>query len=118
MGGVNASINETVAGSKGLQGATIPAKTEQRQIIKKIVEEIDIDTKAVVVSHVQFSTGTKLDYHLVGEAAQKHDALFILDVTQSAGAIPLNFGEISADALISSGYKWLGGHGGAAFAIL
>ena len=87
-------------------------------LTKNIIKEIDIDTKAVVVSHVQFSTGTKLDYHLVSEATQKHDALFILDVTQSAGAIPLNFEEISADALISSGYKWLGGHGGAAFAIL
>jgi|TARA_B110000003_G_scaffold187030_1_gene185904 hypothetical protein len=39
-GGVNASINETVAGSKGLYGETTPAKTEQRKIINKIVEEI------------------------------------------------------------------------------
>ena len=31
---------ETEAGSKGLYGATTPAKTEQRKMIKKILEEI------------------------------------------------------------------------------
>jgi hypothetical protein len=39
-GGVNASINETEAGSNGLYGETIPAKTEQRKIINRMVEEI------------------------------------------------------------------------------
>jgi hypothetical protein len=39
-GGVKASIKETLAGSKGLYGATIPAKKEHIKIIKKILEEI------------------------------------------------------------------------------
>ena len=70
------------------------------------------------MSHVQFSTGTRIDIKRVKKAVEQVGALFILDITQSAGVLSFNDQTFAADALVSSGYKWLGGHGGIALAIL
>ena len=43
-------------------------------------------------------------------------AKLVVDVTQAAGAIPVCVQEWDADLVVCSGYKWLGGHGGIAFA--
>lgn len=87
-------------------------------LTEKIIRAVDKTTVAVVVSHVQFSTGTKVDYKVLKHRTDQIRALFILDVTQSLGVIPIGMEALPADALVASGYKWLGGHGGAAFAIL
>ena len=42
----------------------------------------------------------------------------IVDATQAAGAIPVDAAAWDADAVVTSGYKWLGGHGGVALAIM
>jgi len=43
-------------------------------------------------------------------------AFLIIDATQAAGAMPLDTSTLEADAVVASGYKWLGGHGGVALA--
>jgi len=42
----------------------------------------------------------------------------IVDATQSAGATRVDAAAWDADAVVTSGYKWLGGHGGTALAIM
>ena len=42
----------------------------------------------------------------------------MVDATQSAGALQTGIESWGADAVVSSGYKWLGGHGGVAVAAL
>ena len=87
-------------------------------LTEEIVKLVDSKTAAVVVSHVQFSTGTRIDIKRVKKAVEQVGALFILDITQSAGVLSFNDQTFAADALVSSGYKWLGGHGGIALAVL
>ena len=87
-------------------------------LTEEIIKLVDSKTAAVVVSHVQFSTGTRIDIKRVKKAVEQVGALFILDITQSAGVLSFNDQTFAADALVSSGYKWLGGHGGIALAIL
>src|SRR5204863_1785595 len=43
----------------------------------------------------------------VGQRARDADAMFVVDGTQSIGALPFDQQEIRADAVICAGYKWL-----------
>ena len=80
-----------------------------------IIDLIDQHTAVVCISHVEYGNGQSFDLQLLAEAAQEHDALLVVDATQSAGAIPIDVEACPVDALISGSYKWLCGPFGAAF---
>jgi selenocysteine lyase/cysteine desulfurase len=46
------------------------------------------------------------------------NARLIVDVTQELGARSVDVADWNADAVVCSGYKWLGGHGGVALAAM
>ena len=76
------------------------------------------DVSAIVISYVQYSTGSIIDIKSLYKISNKLGIKLIIDVTQAAGAIPINVKNFKCDALICSGYKWLGGHGGVGLAVL
>lgn len=80
----------------------------------ELVDLIDDETAAVCISHVQYSTGQRLDLAALAQAAHRRGALLIVDATQSAGAVPIDVVADDIDALVTSGYKWLCGPFGAA----
>ena len=80
-----------------------------------IIALIDQKTAVVCISHVEYGNGQTFDLQLLAEAAEGHDALLVVDATQSAGAIPIDVQACPVDALISGAYKWLCGPFGAAF---
>ncbi len=88
--------------------------TNDTNLTENIIAEIDPKTAMICVSYVQFSTGTKVDLTRLKQATLEAGALLVLDVTQAAGAIPIDIVNIRPDIVVSSGYKWLGGHGGIA----
>ncbi len=75
---------------------------------------IDDDTAVVCVSDVEYSTGQRYDLETLVGVAHDHDALVVVDATQSAGAIPLDVGSSMVDALVAASYKWLCGPFGVA----
>ena len=87
-------------------------------LTQTIIENIDPNTSVVCVSYVQFASGTRIDIKKLAKYTKEVGAKLVVDVTQAAGAIPINISEWSADILVCSGYKWLGGHGGVAFGFL
>jgi L-cysteine/cystine lyase len=64
-------------------------------------------TRAIVASHVTWSTGARLPVAAIAALARRCGASGILDGAQSAGAIPLAVDEIGADFYAVSGQKWL-----------
>ena len=64
-------------------------------------------TRAIVASHVAWSTGAVLPAAAIAALARRCGAVGILDGAQSAGAIPLAVDEIGADFYAVSGQKWL-----------
>ena len=64
-------------------------------------------TRALVVSHVTWSTGALLPAAAIADLARRHGATSIIDGAQAAGAIPLAVDEIGADFYAVSGQKWL-----------
>jgi L-cysteine/cystine lyase len=64
-------------------------------------------TRAVVVSHVTWSTGAILPVAGIAALARRHGAVGIVDGAQSAGAIAVGCDAIGADFYAISGQKWL-----------
>ena len=83
-----------------------------------LIGAIDGDTSVVAVSSVQFATGTAVDVGLLGKVVSAAGAHLIVDVTQELGARRVHVNDWDADAVVCSGYKWLGGHGGVALAAM
>ncbi len=83
-----------------------------------LIDRIDARTAVVAVGSVQFSTGTLVDILRLRLAATSSNSHFIVDVTQAAGTLTIDSRNWHADAVVTSGYKWLGGHGGVALAAL
>ncbi len=79
-----------------------------------ILSLIDENTSVVTVSHVEFSNGQRYDLEGLSDAAHSVGALLVVDATQSMGMVPIDAYSTKADAIVSSGYKWLRGTYGAA----
>lgn len=80
--------------------------------LNKLEAAIDERTRVVVISHVDFCSGYRNDLAAISALAKRRDALFVVDASQSLGAIPVDVTAAGIDALVSVGYKWLmGAHG-------
>ena len=75
---------------------------------------VDRRTRVVCVSHVQYATGHRLDPARLAALAHEHDALLVLDASQSAGAVPIDVRGDDVDFLVATSYKWLCSSFGAA----
>src|SRR5690606_1217775 len=74
---------------------------------RKIIEAIDIRTTVVLISSVHWMNGLRFDLKAIGEKCSSVGARFIVDGTQSVGALPMDVEEFKIDALICATYKWL-----------
>lgn len=72
-----------------------------------ILDAIDDQTKMVTLGHVHWADGTLFDLKAIRAKTKKHDALLVVDGTQSVGALPFSIQEIQPDALICGSYKWM-----------
>ena len=73
----------------------------------RIIEAMDRHTAAVALTAVHWTDGTRFDLAAIGRRARELEAWFILDGTQSVGALPFDFAELQPDLLVCAGYKWL-----------
>jgi selenocysteine lyase/cysteine desulfurase len=83
-----------------------------------LIEAMDESTSVVAVSSVQYATGTVVDISRLRQSTVQVGARLIVDATQAAGAVRVDSAVWDADAVVASGYKWLGGHGGVALAVM
>jgi cysteine desulfurase / selenocysteine lyase len=83
-----------------------------------LIGAIDENTSVVAVGSVQYATGTVVDISRLRQSTVQVGARLIVDATQAAGAMRVDAAAWAADAVVTSGYKWLGGHGGVALAVM
>lgn len=76
---------------------------------QQILDAIEDSCTAIVISTIHWADGTIFDLETIGEACQKHNCHFIVDGTQSVGAMPIDVKKFNIDALVCAGYKWLMG---------
>lgn len=67
---------------------------------------VDARTRVVAVSQVQFDNGFKCELAAIGAVCQSHDALLVVDGTQSVGAMAIDIAATGVDALVVSAHKW------------
>jgi len=72
-----------------------------------LIAAITPRTRLISVSHVRFDDGALCDAPKLAAAAHAAGALLLLDAAQCAGAMPMRVGELGADFIVASGYKWL-----------
>lgn len=81
---------------------------------QRILDAISDDTILVALGSVHWADGTRFDVEKIGSLAREKDAIFVIDGTQSIGAMPFDVNTVQPDALICAGYKWLMGPYGTA----
>jgi len=74
---------------------------------ENILSAIDNSTKVVAIGSVHWADGTMYDLKAIRKRTDEVGAYFIIDGTQSVGALPFDVQEINPDALICSTYKWM-----------
>ncbi len=84
-------------------------ETRGEQWNQRILDAITDQTSVLMMSTIHWADGTLFDLEAIGEKCVKHNAKFILDGTQSVGALPIDVSKFKIDALICAGYKWLMG---------
>ena len=74
-----------------------------------ILNQIDEQTSVVLMSSVHWMNGLRFDLKKIGQRCREVGAKFIVDGTQSVGAIPMDVHSNYIDALVGATYKWLFG---------
>ncbi len=85
-----------------------------RDLTNDLVDAIDPTTSVVAFGAVQYATGSQVDVGRVAARAHDAGAHVVVDATQLAGAGLVDMSGWGADAVVTSGYKWLSSHGGVA----
>jgi selenocysteine lyase/cysteine desulfurase len=97
--------------------ARAPAGAEQRAALwnEAVLAAIDDRTAIVALPQVHWTDGTRFDLERIGARARAAGAAFVIDGTQSIGAMPFDVARTGADAVVCAAYKWLLGPYGLAF---
>jgi selenocysteine lyase/cysteine desulfurase len=72
-----------------------------------VLAALDERVRVVSVPSVRWTDGAVVDLPRVRARAREVGALFVVDATQSLGAMPLDVGALDPDYLVAAGYKWL-----------
>jgi selenocysteine lyase/cysteine desulfurase len=83
-----------------------------------VLDAIDSNTCLVAIEQAHWTDGSLFDLVAIGKAARAVGAMFVVDVTQTIGAYPIDAQAIGADALIAHCYKSMLCHYGLGFAVL
>ena len=79
----------------------------------ELVGAINEDTAAVLLSHVDYRSGSVRDMRSVNAAAKAAGALVVWDLSHSAGAIEVDLTSAGTELAVGCGYKYLNGGPGA-----
>ena len=90
---------------KGLALSFVPADKKGRPDYASFEKLIQPNTKAIVCTHASNLTGNLLDIERIGMICKKHQLLFILDASQSAGVFDIDMQKTGIDILCFTGHK-------------
>ena len=81
--------------------------TENNDLTSSIMDSIDDEVGLVCLPNVLWTTGQKINLLKIRKICDQIDAALVLDLTQSAGAMSIDFRKIKPDFAVVANYKWL-----------
>ena len=100
---------------KGVEIRFVKINEDNRIDLKAIEKLIDNKTRVVTLAAVRFNSGFRPNLAEIGEIAHKKGALFVVDVAQAAGMVPIDVEKYQIDVMSGCGFKWLLGMHGTGF---
>lgn len=92
---------------RGVELTIIPSDRQGRICYKDFEKYIRSNTRVIVCTHGSNLTGNLVDIARVGEIADRHDILFVVDASQTAGVFPIDVQAMKIDILCFTGHKGL-----------
>lgn len=92
---------------RGVELTVIPSDEKGRIDVQDFEREIRENTRMIVCTHGSNLTGNLVDIAAVGEIARRHQVLFCVDASQTAGVFPIDVQEMRIDILCFTGHKSL-----------
>ena len=92
---------------KGVALTIIKADKKGRFSLEEMEAAIRPETKMIVCTNGSNLTGNYVDIGKVGEMAHRHDVLFVVDASQTAGVFPIDVRSMQVDVLCFTGHKGL-----------
>ncbi len=83
--------------------------------VEEIKAAITPRTKVLCLSYIHSFSGWPIDVRAIGNLAREYGILFVLNLSQAAGAFSINLRDLPVDAVVCAGYKWLLGPYGTGF---
>ena len=112
----NYYIWEDLATSNNAKIITVKQPQNPEDWNTHILDAINPKTALVAIGHIHWANGIVFDLKSIRQKTKANNALFIIDGSQSIGALPFSIKDIQPDALVCAGYKWLFGPYGCAYA--
>jgi L-cysteine/cystine lyase len=106
-GGIGALYNLRERLGIDLAFVDVGPTLSETEVLDAFEHAIDDRTRAVVVSHVLWATGTVLPLDRIAEMAHAHGAFLIADGAQAAGAVRVDLAATGADVYALAAQKWL-----------
>lgn len=100
---------------KGAEIVTVPSEDGLGVATERLLAAIDERTRLVPISHTLFRSAFVQDAAAIARRCREVGAVLLLDVYQSAGAIPLELAAWGVDAAVGGSVKWLCGGPGAGY---
>lgn len=92
---------------KGVELTIIESDKNGRFRLEDMEAAIRPNTKMIVCTNGSNLTGNYVPLKPVGELAKKHDILFVVDASQTAGVFPIDVQNMMIDVLCFTGHKGL-----------
>ena len=83
--------------------------TEDGAFVMDLLRALEDGAKALVMSLVSCKSGAVLPVRAACALARQAGAVSIVDAAQALGQIPVDVGELGADAVVTLGHKWMHG---------
>ncbi len=82
---------------------------------EELFNSVTSATRLICLPHVHTFSGHILDVATIGKFCRDRGILFFLNISQSAGCMPLDIARLPVDAVTTAGFKWLCGPYGTGF---
>ena len=102
------------AGAGGYRLKFIPAQADTSEL-NVWADHMTADVGMVLVTHVQSNNGRQLPVQKITELSRSKGIISLVDIAQSIAILPIDLQAWSADSVVGSCVKWVGGGPGAAF---